>query len=68
MSVEMLDKSARFRIEKDNTTLGMAVIEDWKFIRVIQILGGRAEPIRKEGKSRLTVGADSPHDPTESKG
>ena len=53
LHVEMLEKSARFRIERGSETLATAEIEDWKFCRVIQILGGTAPQIRKEGKTPL---------------
>jgi len=53
LHVEMLEKSARFRIERGPETLAVAEIEDWKFCRVIQILGGIAPQIRKEGKTPL---------------
>jgi len=53
LHVEMLEKSARFRIERGPETLAMAEIENWKFCRVIQILGGTAPQIRKEGKTPL---------------
>ena len=53
LHVEMLERSARFRIERGPQTLAVAEIEDWKFCRVIQILGGTAPQIRKEGKTPL---------------
>ena len=56
LHVERLDQSARFRIQKGEETIAMAEIEDWKFIRVIRLLGGEATPIRKQGKTRLKPG------------
>jgi len=53
LHIEILDRSARFRIERGCETLAMAEIENWKFSRVIQILGGTAPQIRKEGKTPL---------------
>ena len=53
LHVEMLERSARFRIERGPQTLAVAEIEDWKFCRVIQILGGTAPQIRKDGTTPL---------------
>ena len=37
------DRSATFRIDKGEDAIATAEIEDWKFLRIVQLLGGKPD-------------------------